>query len=293
MALVLALAAAALGGFMLGCVWCWTSFARRWSALDRRAAALDQQAELLDMRRAGMAAPVAPDAPDSGFPVKQRASDLPPRNAGITPMREALFDPVAAEQNRVRESAYLPRKAAPAIATAPNMIVFAPARPEVEPRSTLSEEFGVLRERVTALGDAITARLVGWPEPILTVFALVLAYWPHKAEPPRPLDAPMAYVAPAPFVGHAPRPNTASLVIARLRMERGASPFAVVPGGRHAVNAVRGTSAQRDRSTADTQRHAARAGLAMAGGPARIFDTSETVTVPALWYHAATREDVS
>lgn len=284
-AFVLSMGSMATGGFLMGCVYCWLNYRTRWGDLDRRAAVLDQQAELLDMRRDGMAALVAVDAPDSGFPVKLRGSDLPARNVGITPTQESMFDPTAARQNRVRESAFLPVPA-PALASVL-------AEPEPEPPSTLSEEFGALRERVSELGDAITARLVGWPEPILTVFALVLAYWPHKAEAPRPLDAPMAYVAPATVVGRAPAPNTASLVIARLRAERGEKDPATASVGRHAVNAVKGTPAQRDRSTAAEQRYAARAGQAMAGGPARIFDTSETVTVPALWYHAATREDVS
>jgi hypothetical protein len=275
----LSFSAAAVGGFLLGCVFCWSNYRRHWTALDARAAVLDQHAELLDMRAEDLPGPA--EVTDSGFPVKQRPSDLPPRNVGVTAVQESMFDPTAARQN-ARESAYLtPQMRAAAI------VVIGPSEP-------LGPIMSYLVEPLRRLGDRLSAWLIGLPEPALTVLALVLAYWPRQDEPARPLDAPMAYVPPAPYIGRAPAPSTASNLILRLRAERGAvvAPLAG-PGGRHAVNAVPGAPTQRDRSTADEQRYAARTARAMAGGPARIFDTAETVTVPALWYRTPTREEIS
>lgn len=292
----LMLGAMGLGGVLLGLVIAWTSWAQRWARLDMRAAALDQQAELLDIR--SMYLPSSADT-DSGFPAQPVAkvtpSDLPAR--GVPD--EGLFDhevangyndtgkrfPIAASMPEA--FGWTPKQGGLVLVGGPVVIVSGEA--PVIPAPLGQVDNAAWRRRGAALREWFGAWLLSLPLPVLTLVAAALAYWPGQPEAPRALNAPMAYVPPAPIVARATVPDhrtmAASHLIERLRTERGAPAPTDTPArleGRHAVNAVAGTPTQRERSVADAQRYAIRAARATPTA-ARVFDTQEIVTPPEHW----------
>lgn len=298
--------ACAVGGFMLGLVWCWTRYATQLRALDARAAVLDQRDELVAMRSAEVTQVTNAWArDDSGFPVKQRPSDMPPRNAGVsTKATEHAFVSAAALElvpvpaaRATRESAYL----TPDLAPAP--VVFEPAvwgispelaRSQAGDRAAWTEIDGFYASWDTfraTLAEAFLAWILGLPEAVLTALALVFAYWPHRARV-APLNAPMAYRPAIPFQAvpitpgrtEAPLPGIGvTALLDRLRAERGEVGPRSEPPPRHGTDAADGTQAQRDREAVAAQRHAARAARAQADAHPRIFDTQEIVMPPASW----------
>ena len=176
-----ALAASALGGFLLGCVYCWTSWKHRWSALDQRAAVLDQQAELLDMRSSAI--PVARDsdsgmvaaAPIEAWPEPQRPMSLPPRNAGITPVMEDLFLPAP----RFGNGAGKRIPVSPTIAE----IVAACGVPEALPLAIEPPAVSVPAAAPLSLGQRLTRWYLRLPMPWFMV-AVLAAVTPQHAEAP-------------------------------------------------------------------------------------------------------------
>lgn len=279
----LAVGAIVVTAFVSGYLVCWATLATRRAAVAGEAADLANYAKMLDMRRASM--PVTPAATDSGFGRKQTPSDLPARNSGIIKAQEDLFVPASQLAVPIIPGAPGTGKRFPE----PSTVAVRP-RPAPLPESAPIGDLGLWLEDVGL-------RLVAMaPGRLLAAVALTWALLDRKIEPARPLDAPMAYRPPAAVVATArvvkpTRCVSAAYLLDRLRAERKGEALPEVPvprtaSGRHAINAVPGAPAQRDRSTADRQRYEARAARATTG-EVRVWDTHEMVMPPAEWVATA------